>query len=117
MGRPYCVWGPLPSLPGARGRLWADRGRAERLADAPEVREASMSFRPTLLLAVALMVPAPAAFASSCYSIRDSDTRMTCLALERGERSTCNSVRNADQRALCSVQADQAKRLKAQERR
>ena len=75
-----------------------------------------MSIRSILLAAAALLAPAPA-LASPCYSIRDHDTQMTCLAQERGERSACNSVRNTDQRGLCAVQADQAKRVKEQERR
>jgi hypothetical protein len=48
-----------------------------------------------------VLLSAPPASASDCGSIRDSDERSLCRALERKNPSECGSIRDSDARAYC----------------
>jgi hypothetical protein len=61
-----------------------------------------------LLLAVAFLFTlfvVTGARASACYSIRDMDKRLACLAEERRDPDGCTSIRNHDDRVLCRQRA------------
>jgi hypothetical protein len=45
--------------------------------------------------------------ASACYSLRDYDRRLACLAEERRDPSGCTSIVNADDRVICRQRAGQ----------
>ena len=51
------------------------------------------------------MLVVTGARASSCYSIRDMDKRLACLAEERRDPDGCTSIRNPDERVLCRQRA------------
>jgi len=45
--------------------------------------------------------------ASECYSIKDYDKRLECLAVERRSPEGCTSIKNPDDRVLCRQRAGQ----------
>lgn len=53
-----------------------------------------------LSIIASLSLPGPI-LASTCYSLRDFDRRLECLARERGSPATCESIHNWDQRQWC----------------
>lgn len=51
------------------------------------------------------------AHASECYSVRDQDSRQSCLARERGNPDECTSIRGWDEREHCrQVARERSKR-------
>jgi hypothetical protein len=51
------------------------------------------------------MLVVTAARASACYSIRDMDKRLACLAEERRDPGGCTSIRDWDERIRCRQSA------------
>jgi hypothetical protein len=51
------------------------------------------------------MLAVTGARASSCYSIKDMDKRLACLAEGRRDPGGCTSIRNHDDRVLCRQRA------------
>ena len=52
----------------------------------------------TIIAAVVLLASAVSVEASTCYSIRDYDGRLACLAEERRDPAGCTSIRDWDDR-------------------
>jgi hypothetical protein len=59
-----------------------------------------------IALLFAFMLVATGARASSCYSIRDMDKRLACLAEERRSPEGCTSIRDWDDRERCRQRAN-----------
>lgn len=57
-----------------------------------------------LSIIMSLAMP-PVTMASACYSIRDYDKRLECLARERGSPAGCESIKDWDQRLECRERA------------
>jgi hypothetical protein len=56
-------------------------------------------------LLFAFMLAVTGARASSCYSVRDYDKRLACLAEERRDPDGCTSIRDWDDRERCRQRA------------
>jgi hypothetical protein len=65
-----------------------------------------------IALLFAFMLVVTGARASACYSVRDMDKRLACLAEERQSREGCTSIRNADVRELCRQRARDSDQLR-----
>ena len=68
-----------------------------------------------MILALGLLCTSGAQ-ASQCYSVRDFDQRLACLAQEQGSPEGCLSIHDWDQREACRRQAKQEQRLRELER-
>ena len=71
----------------------------------------------TIIAAVVLLASAVAVEASTCYSIRDYDGRLACLAEERRDPAGGTSIRDWDDRGPASATRGRARSLREQARR